>query len=211
MADAARGSAAPVVWRPAAREHKTGLIVLLHGNGADEHDIAPLSELFPRDVAVVALRAPVAAESGFRWFAHHDVARPIAASLHAGREYVGAFLDSVVAAGQNVWLVGFSGGALMAGALLLTDPARFAGVAMLHGPLPLDAGIPAEPGRLTGASVFFAYGEADTVIPRDLIDRSAAYLRDESGAHAVVRGYRAAHTIPAAEQRGLARWYADLT
>ncbi|MBV8929314.1 MAG: hypothetical protein JO152_09340 [Mycobacteriaceae bacterium] len=110
----------------------------------------------------------------------------------------------------SVWLVGFSGGAVMAGALLASAPQRYAGVAMLHGGLPFDAGVPLGQGRLAGCNLFYGYGEADDVIPRALVDRSRAYLSAESGAHAEIHGYRAAHGIVPAEERDLARWYASL-
>ena len=185
--------------------------MLLHGNGADEHNLFPLEELFPREVTVAALRGPIAENDGYRWYAHRDVGNPIAASLADGMAYVDGWLGAAAAGASSVWLTGFSGGALMAGALMLQNPQRFAGVAMLHGSLPFDAGLPAEPGRLAGAEVFFGYGELDTIMPPPLVERTRAYLRDESGAHAAIHGYRAAHEIPASEQRDLARWYASLS
>lgn len=141
---------------------------------------------------------------------HQDAGRATAASLAAGMAYIERWLDAE-AASTNLWLVGFSGGALMAGALLLRSPQRFAGVAMLHGTLPFETGIPLEPGRLAGCEVFYGYGERDAIIPRTLVDRSQAYLREQSGAHAEVRGYRAGHEISAAEERDLARWFAALS
>ena len=184
-------------------------MLLLHGHGVDEHDIFPLEALFPADASVAALRGPIPSEGGYRWYAHHDVGRPIAASLAQGMDYVNAWLAAQPPAG--VWLAGFSGGAVMAGALLLSAPDRFAGVALLHGALPFDAGIDLGAGRLTGCEVFYGYGERDAVIPAALTARSCTYLRDESGARAEIHGYRAAHELPAQEQRDLANWYAALT
>jgi hypothetical protein len=57
------------------------------------------------------------------------------------------WLDDVAPAGRPVVLVGFSGGAAFAGGLVLDDPARFAGAAILHGTLPFDARALIEPGR----------------------------------------------------------------
>ena len=79
-------------------------------------------------------------------------------------------------------LVGFSGGAAFAGGLLLADPARWAGVAVLLGTLPFEAGVPVDAGRLTDVPVLLARGEQDRVIPGDLLDRTWAYLHQESGA-----------------------------
>lgn len=199
-----------MVWRRASGAKRRGpLIVLLHGHGVDERDIFPLGEIFPHDATVAAIRGPIASEGGFRWFAHHAVGRPQAASLADGMAYVDAWLGAQEA--SSVWLVGFSGGAIMAAALLASAPQRYAGVAMLHGGLPFDAGISLAAGALRGCEVFYGYGEADDVMPRALVNRSRAYLSAESGAHVEIHGYRAGHGIPPAEERDLARWYAALT
>jgi phospholipase/carboxylesterase len=185
--------------------------VILHGNGTDENNLFPLGDLFPPDATIAAPRAPIASEGGFRWYAAHDAGRPTAESLAESVVRLETWLDTQTATAGAVWLVGFSAGALMAGALALRAPQRYAGIAMMHGPLPFDAGLPLEPQRLAKSDVFFGYGSNDAVIPAPLMHRSVAWLRDESGANAVIHAYRAAHEIPLAEARDLARWYASLT
>ncbi len=185
--------------------------MLLHGHGVDERDIFSLGDLFPPDAAIAAPRGPIPQDDGFRWYAAPRIGWPDAASLAASVARLETWLDEQTATASSVWLVGFSGGATIAGALALHAPQRYAGVAMLHGTLPFDAGLPVERDRLARSEVFYGYGSADAVIPRALVDRSAAYLRDESGANALIREYRAAHEIPLAEARDLQRWYASLT
>jgi phospholipase/carboxylesterase len=199
-----------VLRRAAAGKHAP-LILLLHGHGVDERDIFPLAQIFPANATVAALRGPIAADGGYRWYAHESVGRPLAESLRSGIAYVEDWLAANARDAGSVWLAGFSGGAVMAGALALHAPQRFAGIAMLHGPLPFDAELPLERDTLRHVEVFYGYGEADDVIPAHLIARSRDYLRDESGANAVIRGYRAGHGIPPAEERDVARWYASLT
>ncbi len=201
-----------VLWRRGSGPQRgRPLILLLHGHGADEADIFPLADVFPREAAVAALRGPIPSEGGYRWYAHHDVGRPIAASLAAGIAYVEDFLAGAAREARPLWLAGFSGGALMAGALLLHAPERFAGAALMHGTLPFGPGLDPAPDRLARNAVFYGYGEADDVIPRDLIARTRTYLREASGATVTINAYRAGHEIPPAEQRDLARWYAEQT
>lgn len=116
------------------------------------------------------------------------------------------WLDDVAAPGRPVVLVGFSGGAAFAGALVLADPARFAGAAVLYGTLPFDAGVPVTPARLAGLPVFVAQGDADTVIPRELLDRTWAYLLGESGAPAYARRDPGGHAITAQTLAELGDW-----
>lgn len=79
-------------------------------------------------------------------------------------------------------LVGFSGGAAFAGGLLLAEPDRYAGTAILYGALPFDAGVPTSPDRLEGARVLVVHGDQDMVIPRELLDRTWSYLTGDAAA-----------------------------
>jgi phospholipase/carboxylesterase len=119
------------------------------------------------------------------------------------------WLDDVAPVGRPVVLIGFSGGAAFAGGLLLDDPARYAGAAVLYGTLPFDAGVPVTPGRLVGVPVFVAQGDHDTVIPRELLDRTWSYLHDESGAPTSGRRDPVGHGISAAAVGDLAGWLRD--
>ena len=106
----------------------------------------------------------------------------MAESLTQTMAWFRTWLDDVAPSGRPVLLVGFSGGAAFAGGLLLSEPNRFAGAAILHGTLPFDAGVPVTPERLAGVPVFVAQGDSDTVIPRELLDRTWNYLHVEAGA-----------------------------
>ncbi len=94
---------------------------------------------------------------------------------------------------------------MMAGALLLDDPACFAGAALLSGAIALEAGS-ATPGRLANVPVFHGHGTLDTVIPHALVAETRAYLRVRSGATLTERSYAHAHTISARELADVASW-----
>ena len=163
------------------------LVVLLHGRGADEAGIIALADDLPAGPSYAAVRGPIAEGGGYAWFANRGVGRPVAESLAETMTWFRSWLDDVAPTGRPVLLVGFSGGAAFVGGLLLSDPHQFAGAAILHGTLPFDAGVPVTPARLAGVPVFLAQGEADTVIPRELLDRTWSYLVGESGASAYAR------------------------
>ena len=184
------------------------LVVLLHGRGANESDIAGLADELPGGLAYAAVRAPIAEGGGYAWFANRGIGRPVAESLAATMAWFRQWLDEAAPTGERrpVVLVGFSGGAAFAGGLILDDPARYAGAAVLYGTLPFDAGVPTTPGRLSGVPILVAQGEADTVIPRELLDRTWSYLHSDAGA--VVTGIRAAggHGIAPEVLDGLRTW-----
>lgn len=171
------------------------LVVLLHGRGSHEQEIVALADHLPTGPAYAAVRAPLAEGGGYAWFANRGIGRPVAESLRATMDWFRGWLDQSAPVGRPVVLVGFSGGAAFAGGLLLDEPTRYAGAAILYGTLPFDAGVPTTPARLAGVPVVVAQGEQDTVIPRELLDRTWSYLLAESGAPTIARRDPGGHGI----------------
>lgn len=197
---------APVVVTTGNPDPSAPLVVLLHGRGADEAGIIGLAGHLPAGAAYAAVRAPIGEGGGYAWFANRGIGRPLAGSLRATMDWFRGWLDDVAPAGRPVVLIGFSGGAAFAGGLLLDDPSRYAGAAILSGTLPFDAGLPVTPGRLVGVPVFVAQGDHDTVIPRELLDRTWNYLHDESGAPTSGRRDPVGHEVSAPAVGELGGW-----
>ena len=196
----------PVVVTAGSGDPAAPLVVLLHGRGSDERSILGLVDHLPAGPAYAAVRAPIAEGGGYAWFANRGIGRPIAESLAEQMQWFRSWLDSVAPAGRPVVLVGFSGGAAFAGGLLLSEPQRYAGAAILYGTLPFDAGVPVDPARLAGVPVLVAQGDADTVIPRELLDRTWSYLLGESGAPAYPQRDPGGHGITTQTVAELAGW-----
>jgi phospholipase/carboxylesterase len=199
-----------VAWRGDLHDDRP-LVVLLHGRGSDESDIIALADHLPNGLAYAAARAPIAEGGGFAWFANRGIGRPIAESLAQTMAWFRTWLDDVAPAGRPVALIGFSGGAAFAGGLILDDPARYAGAAILYGTLPFDAGVPTTPGRLAGLPVLVAHGDTDTVIPRDLLERTWTYLHDEAGSTTTGVRDPGGHGLSVAVVTRLHPWLNDLT
>ncbi len=203
--------APPVVaWRG---EHDVDgpLVVLLHGRGSDETDIIALADHLPVGHTYAAVRAPIAEGGGYAWFANRGIGRPIAESLTDTMEWFRTWLDDFAPTGRPVVLVGFSGGAAFAGGLILDDPDRYSGAAILLGTLPFDAGVPTTPDRLAGLRVLVAHGDTDTVIPRDLLERTWSYLHDDAGSTTTGIRDPGGHGLSANVVTQLHRWLTDLT
>ena len=184
-------------------------MVLLHGPRGPTSRRSSRSRHTATGVANAAVLAPIAEGGGFAWFANHGIGRPVASSLEGTMRWFRGWLDAVAPAGRPVVLVGFSGGAAFAGGLVLDDPSRYAGAAILYGTLPFDAGVPVESGRLAHLPVLVAQGDADTVIPRELLDRTWAYLHTASGAPTVGRRDPGGHGITSPTLHRLAEWIAE--
>ena len=199
----------PVLASHGSTDPTAPLVLLLHGRGSNEQDILELAAQLPAGPAYTAVRAPIAEGGGFAWFANRGIGRPVAASLRVHLDWFRAWLDGVAPEGRPVVVVGFSGGAAFAGGLILDDPTRYAGAGILSGTLPFDAGVPVPPARLAGLPVFVAQGEQDTVIPRELLDRTWHYLTGESGAPAYAIKDLGGHGISAETVAQLSGWLAE--
>ena len=158
------GSAAPGVlygevsagWTPDAPV----ALVLFHGYGANEQDLAPLGPMLAPALPWAALRAPLGvAPGGYAWFPPIALGdRDPARATDAAWQWIDAHLapDATVAA------VGFSQGGLMATQLLRTRPERVAATVVLSGfvqaaPQPGDQRLAAR-----RPAVFWGRGEPGT-------------------------------------------------
>jgi phospholipase/carboxylesterase len=142
--------------------------------------------------------------------AAYAIVRPSTTLLSTTMPWFRRWLHEVAPASRSIVLVGFSRGAPFAGGLLLDDPSRYAGAAMLQGTLPFGAGVPTDDGRLEGIPVLVAQAEDDHVIPRELLDRTWDYLHDRSRAEVTGRREPGRHEFTYASLAGLQIWLAQL-
>lgn len=207
---------APVVrWRKSTQSASGGrppLLVMLHGRGADEHDLFELAPAFDTAFAIASVRAPLALpEGGYTWSESRAVGRAAPESLRTTLTWLQRWLDTLSAGRadpQRIYLMGFSAGMAMASALLFDQPARYSGAILLSGALPFDTDLSITRGRLTDVDVLYAHGSFDTVIPAELVERTARYLTERSGARLDARTYPIAHEISAAELADITNWLA---
>lgn len=200
-----------VAWSPEPHDAPSTLVIALHGRGSNETAWASAHTWLPDGVRVAALRGPVELDPGFTWFQNRGIGRPLAESIQDTNAAILAWMDEHADAFERTVLLGFSGGTAMAGGLILSAPERFSAAVLLSGTLPWDAGYEMTAGRLTGLPVFWSIDPEDPMIPRDLVERSEAWLRSASGAVLTERVYPGiGHTICDAERVDIAAFVANL-
>jgi phospholipase/carboxylesterase len=184
-------------------------LLLLHGRGVDEQDLLGLAPALDPRLAVVSARAPYSLGAGYHWYELLDIGRPEERSFRQALELLDAFSAGITARhGLNpaqLYVLGFSQGAMMAGALALTQPARFAGTVALSGYLPLHAGLALDATRQADRAWFVAHGEHDPVIPVSFGRESRDYLT-AAGANLTYREYPIPHAISDTELADVASW-----
>ena len=112
-------------------------LLLLHGSGGNERDLLPLASALAPKAARLGIRGTVAMEEGFAFF-HRFPNRDVnEADIAARTPVLAAFIEASCARysfAERPIAIGFSNGAIMAAALLLTHPDLLAG-AILFRPL----------------------------------------------------------------------------
>jgi phospholipase/carboxylesterase len=163
-------------WRCGSCENARGaLILLLHDQSGDEDAAFALAALLPAEPAIAALRGPLRVPAaGYRWFETTPTGRPDGASLTASMDAVERWIDDRAGDAEELWLAGFGHGAVLAEALLLRTPQRYAGAALLHGGGPLVTGLPVEPNRRRGLEIFHGTAPPNADELRELVDWFAA-------------------------------------
>jgi phospholipase/carboxylesterase len=161
----------------AAKGRATGLVVFLHGYGADGADLLGLADVLASHLPGVAFVAPDAPERcigggfGRQWFPIPWIDGSPQAAADAGLESsvadLDAFLDARLAdeglMPDRLVLVGFSQGAMMSLHVAPRRPAKIAGVVAISGRL-------LHPERLAGHArvkppVLLMHGDQDPVVP----------------------------------------------
>lgn len=162
------------------RDASAPLVILLHGHGGNEHDMAPLLHHLPESWAAVSVRAPLPHGSGFTWFGVADDA-PEAWARDVS-PIADALLDRIghVTGGRPVAVAGFSQGGAVALQMIRRDPELVRAVVTLAGFLP--SGTEAHDSRLRALRppVFWGRGSDDDVITQPDIDRMNAFLPDHT-------------------------------
>jgi phospholipase/carboxylesterase len=183
--------------RPAAGEPE-GALVLLHGRGADEHDLLPLLDLLDPERRLLGItpRAPLSLPpGGAHWYRLGGIPTPDPGTFFATLEAAAAFLDSIPVPIDRVVLGGFSQGAVMSWALGLgAGRPRPAAIVALSGFMPEVEGFELDLAGLDGYPIAVAHGSLDPVIPVEFGRAAAARVRD-AGAAVQWRETPVPHTI----------------
>ncbi|SDY46716.1 alpha/beta hydrolase [Herbiconiux ginsengi] len=158
------------------------LVVVMHGRGSHENDLASLFPLLPEGVVYASVRAPLPGApygiGGWTWFPPGEPANPSIETIDAAGHAVLAWLDRVEAtfgAPPAIAGLGFSQGGAMSIHLMRLAPHRFAAAVNLSGfsasgTLSGDADLAARRPPL-----FWGRDEADPVIAASGIDRTSAW------------------------------------
>jgi len=169
-------------WTPGDRAGQP-LLVLLHGYGADEHDLFGLIPHLPPGLAVASVAAPLSPPwpmPGRSWYALDGPEGRHGGAVTAAAQALLDWLDAAAQDASRIALLGFSQGAAVSLQALRLEPERFGAVVALSGYASPDELPGDESLRESRPRVFWGRGTNDDVIPMPLIEHTSQWLPDHS-------------------------------
>jgi phospholipase/carboxylesterase len=191
------------------------LLILIHGRGADEHDLAGLTDELDGRFLTVSVRAPFpfAYGGGFTWYEFDAAGTPDPAMFRQGYERLLQLLRDAITGypvdPARVFLFGFSMGTVMAHAVALTVPALPAGIVANSGYVPEDTFLTLRWEALAGLDVLITHGTHDPVLPVQM-GRRARELYTASAARLEYHEYAMGHEISEESLTDINRWLTRL-
>lgn len=191
-------------------------VVLLHGFGADEYDLFDLNSLFS-GAHVVSFQGPVDLSTqgylgGRAWFPLDFTPDGIEYDIEGLEKAIQLLTKEVkVLRGRfkNLYLCGFSQGAILTHALFLKNEVDFEGVAGLSGRYNESFFDDALKVNVEGKPVFLSHGTQDEVIPISSGREIYEFYR-ASEVDLTAKEYEMGHGIDLKCQKDLSEWFKNL-
>ncbi len=168
-----------VVWSaPESARRERPLLILLHGRGADERDLASLMPALPSGFVIASVRAPFAEGPGWSWFeaGANRPGDPEPENADAAADAVLTWLREHGGLTQTVGALGFSQGGAVATHLLRRDPHRIAFAVNLAGFVARGVQAGDEVLAQSLPPVFWGRGADDPLFDYELLRRTEPWL-----------------------------------
>ena len=189
--------------KPTVETNKPQLFLLIHGYGSHEEDLFSFANDLPATAHVVAVRARYDIMfGGYAWydisFENNEKYMDINQALESRDALVG-FIDQIVAQenldAENVFLAGFSQGAILSYSIALNFPNKVKNVMILSGyPEHKIIGDFNQSNDFSGLNFFVSHGNEDAILPIDAA-RTGKQLLDQLGIKNEYHEYRSGHGI----------------
>ena len=150
------------------------LLLLLHGIGSNEQDLYGLAPFLDKRFLIISVRAPNTLGPGsYAWFEFNFTPQgPVIKPEQAVASHTAliTFLKEAITAydadPKQVYLMGFSQGAIMSASVALIQPELVAGAVLMSGRIPPEIRTHiASHEKLSGLPLLVVHGTADLVLP----------------------------------------------
>lgn len=205
-----------LVREPKVRLDKPPLLILLHGVGSNEKDLFSFAPHLPDTFLVISARAPIVlGPSSFAWYqVDFSSGKPVYNQVQErkSRETILTFIEELKEHHSfdknEVYMVGFSQGAIMSYSVALTHPEKIKGIGILSGRLLEEIKPIVNKDHLNTLNVFISHGIQDQVLTIAYADDAASYLKS-LGVNASFKKYDVGHGINQEMLTDLVTWMSN--
>lgn len=195
------------------------MLLLLHGLRSNEDDLIRMGTELDKRLLVVSARAPFAdGNMRYKWYDYENkgAAKPIvsAPQMESSRLKLLRFIDQLSLAYNldttQIFIGGFSQGAMMAYNVALTTPEKIKGLAAFSGNIPEQAKSNiANKNSLSKLSAFVSHGRRDPVLPFQQVLNDKKFL-ESMGIRTTFREYDMMHTMNRSNIIDFTTWITSL-
>lgn len=152
----------------------TKTLILLHGVGSNKEDLFALRKHLPKNLLIISTEAPIKmGENRYGWYlVDFSTGKPVYKPEEAqkSQQIILNFIDEIVekygVKNDNLYLLGFSQGAIMSLGIALTNPNKIAGILALSGRvLKEDKANKVSNNAMEHLKIMIAHGTVDNVLP----------------------------------------------
>jgi len=201
---------------PLKKSEKAPVIILLHGYGSNESDLFDIAKSFDDRFITFSLRAPLAANGGqgYSWFGleflpdkkfnyNYNEAKESRSKILS---FVSNACRSYNADSTQVFIMGYSQGAIIAYDIIFSKPEKIKGVVALSGFL-LDETkkMNIDFVKLAKLKFFIAHGNMDNVIDFKEGEKAFTFLEGKK-MNAIFKTYEIPHSINGKELNDIKAW-----
>ena len=203
-----------VYREPKLKTTNPPVVILLHGVGSNENDLFSFADRLPDNFLVISARAPYTiSEGSYAWYSlDMSTGKPVYDKEQAekSRVLIFRFIEELKTKfhfdEKQIYLCGFSQGAIMSYSVGLTHPDKIKGIAIMSGRL-LDEVRPLakESAELKKLHVFISHGTKDPVLNIQYSRDAEAFLLSK-GMKPERKEYPEVHTISPQMLNDLISW-----
>lgn len=194
---------------------KTPIIILLHGVGSNEKDLFSIANQIPGKYLVISARAPIALNSNsFAWYqVDFSKGRPVYDSNEAEKsrltiiEFIGDIKKKYAIDSNEIFLLGFSQGAIMSYSVALTRPDLIKGMVAISGRL-LEEIKPkvVDDTKFKNLNLLIVHGKNDNVLSIDYARNANEFLKTKIH-NTFLKEYNAGHEITNEMLEDVIHWF----
>lgn len=184
-------------------------LFVMHGMGSNEKNMWPLVEGLEDSFYIFSMRGSLSLGSGYAFFTIKEFGNPHREIFDETIKQITNFIDYASKTFpvdlNNLYLLGFSQGAILSMSLGLTLGNKIKGIVALSGYIPrfVKEEYDIKPGE--HLSVFVSHGDMDQVLPYQWGKENVAYF-EEQGIPVVFKTYHTVHTVTQENLQDFQAW-----